>query len=115
MAADDAQIEIEIERTDERLSICPKGDVNLQSSPMLRQTIKSALAEGQEPVDIVLAEVEYMDSSGVATLVEALQQCRQHGRSLRLVNPTARVHSIFQIAKLDSIFTIVTDAEGNAS
>ena len=113
MAPNDASINIHIQRTDECLRIHPQGDINLQSSPALRQTLKSALSEGQEPVDIVLADVEYMDSSGVATLVEALQQCRQHGRTLRLLAPTPRVHSIFQIAKLDSIFTIVTDPEGH--
>jgi anti-anti-sigma factor len=55
-----------------------------------------------------------MDSSGVATLVEALQHCRRQGRDLRLVAPNDRVNSIFQIAKLDTIFVIVTSDEAGS-
>lgn len=114
MKPDGEPIAIDIDRTAECLCIHPHGDINLASSPTLRQTLHAALSEGNERVDIMLCDVPYMDSSGVATLVEALQQCRRQGRDLRLVAPNDRVNSIFQIAKLDTIFVIVTSDEAGS-
>ncbi|HJO16470.1 MAG TPA: STAS domain-containing protein, partial [Phycisphaerales bacterium] len=84
MKPDGEPIAIDIDRTAEYLRIRPHGDINLASSPTLRQTLHAALSEGDERVDIMLSDVPYMDSSGVATLVEALQQCRRQDRDLRL-------------------------------
>jgi anti-sigma B factor antagonist len=65
------------------------------------------LAADQPALLIVnLSAVQYMDSSGVATLVQALQQVKRYNGRLVLVGPNERVRSIFQIARLDSIFEI---------
>ena len=91
------------------------GDVDMQSSPGLRTQLLK-LVEGRATTIIVnLAEVEFMDSSGLATLVEALQATRQRGGKLKLVNLCPRVRSIFEIARLDAIFEIFdTEAEALA-
>ena len=51
-----------------------------------------------------------MDSSGVATLVEALQVQRRKGRKLVLCGLQAKVRSIFEISRLDRVFQITEDA-----
>ena len=48
-----------------------------------------------------------MDSSGVATLVEAMQLSRKQNASLVLFSMQDKVRSIFEIARLDRVFTIV--------
>jgi len=55
--------------------------------------------------------VPYMDSSGVATLVEAMQTARRTGGRLILCSMQAKVRSIFEIARLDTVFTIVASAD----
>jgi anti-sigma B factor antagonist len=99
-------LSIDIDPSDERLLITPRGEVDLSSSPSLRNALKSALLEGNCDVHINLSKVPYMDSSGVATLVEALQICKRQQRDLILVQPSSRVASIFKISKLDTVFTI---------
>lgn len=104
-------IEIGIDAQDHRLVISPSGDIDLSSSPAFRQTLQANLAASDVPVVIDLAGVPYMDSSGVATLVEALQICRRCGREFSLARPSERVASIFQISKLDTVFTITADLD----
>ena len=52
-----------------------------------------------------------MDSSGVATFVEAMQLARRKGSRLVLCDLQERVRSIFEIARLDMVFTIVDSTE----
>ena len=61
-----------------------------------------------------LKKVSYIDSSGLATFVEALQRMNQAGGKLVLMGLTAAVRGVFEIAKLDSIF-ILADSEGGAA
>lgn len=99
-------LSIAIDHSPERLVVTPVGEIDLSTSPQLRQSLQSALVDGDTPVIVDLAAVPYMDSSGVATLVEALQICRRQHRDLVLARMTSRVASIFSISKLDSVFTI---------
>jgi anti-sigma B factor antagonist len=104
-----APLSISIEQDEDKLVVTPVGEIDLSTSPQLRQSLQAALVDGDTRVIVDLAEVPYMDSSGVATLVEALQVCRRQHRELVLVRLTSRVASIFQISKLDSVFTICDD------
>lgn len=89
----------------------PVGDIDLSRAPALRTHLVSALDGKPDRLVIDLSEVEYMDSSGVATLVEAMQLARSRGVQLVLCALQARVRSILEIARLDMIFTIVDDVE----
>ncbi|MDP7029960.1 MAG: STAS domain-containing protein [Phycisphaerales bacterium] len=104
--ATDKSLTIDCATEGDVLRVTPRGEIDLSTSPSLRRSLQAALAEGTLPVEIVLSEVPYMDSSGVATLVEALQTCRRQQRTLTLVSPSHRVASIFKISKLDTVFTI---------
>lgn len=82
------------------------GDVDLHRSPALRETLAKLIDENPERLVLNLAEVGYMDSSGVATLVEALQRIQRKQGRLLLHSLNPRVQSIFEIARLESIFEI---------
>lgn len=88
------------------------SEVDFSQSPVLRDSLVS-LVEGQSPKRLVidLGEVPYMDSSGVATLVEVLQVQKRMGGKLVLCNLQPKVLGIFEIARLDMLFTIVPDAQ----
>ncbi len=89
----------------------PSGDIDLSRSSSLRQAIADVNRSQPARLIIDLTEVGYMDSSGVATLVEALQLARRHGTRLDLCGLQPRVHSIFEIARLDGVFSIHSDLE----
>ncbi|MSR18701.1 MAG: anti-sigma factor antagonist [Phycisphaerales bacterium] len=86
----------------------PSGEVDMARSPALRAKLQEAFRARPQPRRVVvdLTLVPYMDSSGVATLVEALQSASRAGTELVLCGLSPRVKSIFQISRLYSIFTI---------
>lgn len=91
---------------DGALIVSPLGDVDLTASPTLRQELKKAQATRPQRLIVDLKGVPYMDSSGVATLVEAMQQARRNNTRMVLSGLTDRVRSIFEIARLDTVFSI---------
>ena len=89
----------------------PLGEVDLASSPQLRAKLGELIAGNPTRLILDLSQVSYMDSSGVATLVEAMQQCRRNSATLALAALQTRVRSVFEIARLDTVFDIQDDLE----
>ncbi len=89
--------------------VTPSGDVDLSCSRELQTHIKKALEGKPKSLVVNLEKVPYMDSSGVATLVEAMQIARKQSTKLVLCGLQDKVRSIFEIARLDRVFTITTD------
>jgi anti-sigma B factor antagonist len=87
-----------------------QGEVDLYSSPKLREAIVGATKAKAAVLVVELSGVGYMDSSGVATLVEGLQFSRAYGGSFRVAGLTPSVQQVFQFAKLDRVFEIHPDA-----
>jgi|688.fasta_scaffold2260493_2 anti-anti-sigma factor len=89
------------------LALVPEGDIDLSRSPEMRKRIKEALDGRPKRLVLDLGRVNYMDSSGVATLVEALQRSRTLGCTLVICSMQPKVRSIFEIARLMSVFKVV--------
>jgi anti-sigma B factor antagonist len=81
------------------------GDVDLHKSPDARAVILKCLDDRKHTL-VDLSGVEYIDSSGVASLVEALQKARDHGVDFALVGVSAPAMNVFKLARLDQVFTI---------
>lgn len=82
------------------------GEIDLSSSPKLRQALLAAI-DDYNAVKVHLTDIAYMDSSGVATLVEALKASRAKSTQFELVAPSLSVLKVLQLARLDALFTIV--------
>jgi len=82
-----------------------KGDIDLQSSPAARMVLLDAVGRGR-PIFVDLSDVTYIDSSGIASLVEALQDARKRGSRFALVSVSEAVHRVLQLARLDKVFAI---------
>lgn len=90
------------------------GDIDLASSPQLRKALLRELRELRIPrVVLNLVAVRYMDSSGVASLVEALKASRDTGSRLILFGLNSAIREVLQLSKLLRIFEI-TDTEDQA-
>ena len=103
------EMRVDVTRDGDTVVVAPSGEVDLSRSPKLRNVLRDAQSSRPKRVVIDLSDVEYMDSSGVATLVEAFQVARRNGSKMVLCGLMDRVKSIFEIAKLDSVFTITAD------
>lgn len=86
------------------------GDVDLQSSPDARKVLLGAVGGGK-PVVVDLSGVGYIDSSGVASLVESLQTARKSGGKLALASVSDGALRVLQLARLDKVFTICDSVE----
>jgi anti-sigma B factor antagonist len=81
------------------------GDVDLQTSPTVRQQLIENL-ESHTRVVVDLSAVNYIDSSGVASLVEAFQISRKKGSFFALANVSAAALRVLNLARLDKVFSI---------
>lgn len=100
-------IEIEQQTEGDTVVIQAKGDVDITGSPILRDHIRQAQQTKPARLVIDLEHVPYMDSSGLATLVEAMKNAKPAGTNLVLCAMHEKVRAIFEIARLDQYFTIV--------
>ncbi len=84
------------------------GSVDLEHSPKIRRTLLDAVA-ARVNVFVDLSEVTYIDSSGIACLVEALQAARDHSADLGLVSVSRQAMRVLELARLDMVFSIHDD------
>ena len=88
-----------------------RGEVDLYSAPKMREALVG-LADGRCPAVLVdLSQVEYMDSSGVATLVEGLQLARKSGSRFLLAGLAPAIRDMFRFARLEKVFDIYEDTQ----
>jgi len=99
-------IKVENQATDV-VSVTVQGDVTLQTSPALRNQLKPLFTEENKEVHVYLSDVGFMDSSGIATLVEGLQWARNTDGRFVLHALQDNVLDVFNLAKLDTVFEIV--------
>lgn len=81
------------------------GEVDLHYSPEARKQILAQLNKDSN-VLVDLSNVSYIDSSGIASLVEGFQLARNKKLQFGLVGVSAAAHQVLQLARLDKVFLI---------
>lgn len=99
-------LDLETSTTGDRVLITVSGEIDLYTSPELRTAILHAVETAEGEVAVELGGVRYMDSSGVATLVEGLRSAHQHDKLFKLVGPSPQVAKVLHLTRLDSVFEI---------
>ncbi len=91
-----------------------EGRITLgEGSSSFRDTIRDLSSKGNQKILLNLADVSYIDSSGIGELVSAFTSVTNHGGQLKLLHLTKRVQDLLQITKLYTVFEIF-DAETSA-
>jgi len=80
-----------------------------EGSSAFRETIRDLVAKGNKKLLLNLADVSYIDSSGIGELVSAFTTVTNHGGVLKLLNLTKRVQDLLQITKLYTVFEVFDD------
>ena len=99
-------LKIDTEESPDGSLIRVEGEVDLYTSPDLRKVILKSVPASAGELALDLSGVTYIDSSGVATLVEGLRSARVHGIGFALVSPSPAVLQVLELAKLDSVFEV---------
>jgi anti-sigma B factor antagonist len=81
------------------------GDVDMDSSPQLKEQILKA-AKGARTLKLHLRGVNYLDSSGIAVLIQGLKECQRARVEYILQEPSPQVMAVIQLAMLQSLFQI---------
>ena len=82
-----------------------KGEVDLESSPAARKLLLESIGDADR-VLVDLSGVTYIDSSGVASLVEALQASKKNDTGFALAAASEPTRRVLELARLDKVFTI---------
>ena len=86
------------------------GEVDLSWSQQVRKAILDALAQANA-VGVELSQVSYIDSSGIAALVEGFQNARGKNQKFSLIAASRSVKSVLELARLDRVFPMVDSVE----
>lgn len=79
------------------------GEINIATSPDL---LKAFEKQSSKKIVVDLEKVSYVDSSGLATLVEMLKKVRAAGGAFGLAGPSDKIRSLFEITRLDKLFSM---------
>jgi anti-sigma B factor antagonist len=88
-----------------------QGEIDLYASPQLRERFNELVGEKKSAIVINLKNVSYIDSSGLATFIEAFQRLSTVKGQLVLCQLTETVKGVFEIARLEDVLTIVKTEE----
>ncbi|HWY08673.1 MAG TPA: STAS domain-containing protein [Candidatus Acidoferrales bacterium] len=84
-----------------------------EESNALREKLKSLIAGGKKKIVLNMAEIDYIDSSGLGALVAAHLSAKNGGGSMRLCNLGNKFHEVMQLTKLLTVFDVY-DTEASA-
>jgi anti-sigma B factor antagonist len=87
------------------------GEIDMYSSPEMRKVLLQLTDDKTTAIIINFQEVEYIDSSGIATLVEALQEVEKYQGKFLLTNLSDKVMDVFALSRLDKVFDIYESLE----
>lgn len=83
------------------------GRLDALSAPRLRERLGALSEDGIHHLTVDLADVDFVDSAGLAALVSAMKLAREHGGDVDLVRPRSDdAHRVFELTKFDAVFTI---------
>ncbi len=95
----------------ERHIIALHGDVDLFTTPELKQVLAECIESGRVRIVVDLTETTFLDSTALGVLIGAVKRVRSHGGELALVNVDENIAKTFEITGLDQIFTILATRE----
>ncbi|MGC2856789.1 STAS domain-containing protein [Novispirillum sp. DQ9] len=101
---------VEVSTRDGAQVVTLSGEIDLQTSPQVRDAVLGSLRQGG-PVVVDMGGIAYIDSSGVASLVEGFQVARRQGVAFVLAAVSPAAMRVLQLARLDKVFAFQPDVD----
>ena len=101
-----SNLQISVDQAGKDAIVKLSGRIDVDSSPDLRDRLRTLLSEQSLPETIIvdLAGVSYIETSGVATLIEALRSARHHQTSFRLQGLSGAALRLFEVTGVLALF-----------
>ncbi len=105
-------MQISTRRNDKATIFDLSGDIDFANSPKVRDSVLREIRECHTPRVLVnLSQVRYMDSSGVASLIEGLKASRDLGSRFILVGLSKSTRDVLQLSRLIKVFEVYDNEE----
>ncbi len=105
-------MQISARRVDKTTIFDIVGDIDLANSPQIRKAVLHEIREERTPKVVMnLTKVRYIDSSGVASLVEGLKASRDAGSRFILFGLSPAAREVLQLSRLLKIFEVYDNEE----
>jgi anti-sigma B factor antagonist len=105
-------VQISARRVDKTTIFDVSGDIDLANSPEIRKALLREVRENRTPKVVMnLSKVRYIDSSGVASLVEGLKASRDAGSRFILYGLSPSAREVLQLSRLLKIFEVYDNEE----
>ncbi len=78
-------------------------------SAVLREVVRELIGKGEMRILLNLADVTYIDSSGIGDIVNAWKSTRERGGKLILLRPTKMIRDLLEMSKLYALFDVMDD------
>ena len=109
-------MDIEVTRSGQATVVMPKGELDLAAATQLKETLASLIDKGQAELVLDLTAMSYVDSSGLAALVDGMKRARANGGDIKLCGLQPDVRSIFDMTRLIKVMEVfLTRAEAVAA
>lgn len=90
------------------------GEIDAYTAPNLKEALIPLTRQEEHHVEVDLAEINYMDSTGLGTFISALKSSKEYNSHLTLVNIQDRVLRLFKITGLDEIMDLRASIRGGS-
>jgi anti-sigma B factor antagonist len=100
------ELDVDIAREEASCIVTIAGEVDVYTSPVLKERLIEAAEDGCSVVIVDLDQVGFIDSSGLGVLVGALRRLRERGAEMHVVCTREQILKIFRITGLDKVFPI---------
>jgi anti-sigma B factor antagonist len=104
-------MKISQEKSGDTLICAVEGEIDIGSSGELRKALDGIIKGNEKKVLIEFSNVAYIDSSGLATLIEMFQRLKKIGGQMRLSGMNQKIKNAFEITKLHKLFEIFENKE----
>ena len=88
-----------------------EGEIDLHVSSEVAESLRTMIAKKPKQVVVDLTKVTYLDSSGLAVLIEGMQNVQEYGGRFAVAGVQESVKHILEIARLDQVFQIFPDVD----
>ena len=101
-----ADLKIETRMVDGKPVLDLTGEVDSYNSPRLRETMVSLIDQGNPELIVNMTGVDYIDSTGLGTLVGGLKRASEKNGAIRIICPNEQIYKVFNITGLVKVFPI---------
>lgn len=99
-------LEIKFNLNSENIEVMPIGEVDIFTSPELKNKIFELIEEKKQNIVIDGQRLDYIDSTGLGVLMAIYKKLQENNLSIKIINLKQNIYKLFDITGLNKVFNI---------